>query len=242
MSRLVSILLIILGSISGYGGNTAAADFSGDAFAVLWEECAASYLAQNTENGTYTYETEIVVDNNRKLGLVLYGTRSEYFYLIDKVEVYDGEKLIQSGLVEEAVTAEWGEGSSYYTESTREDGGISVADMNFDGAADICLQGWVANANIPCYYWLWDKETEQFSYAFCLCNAETDIEHRQIISRMRDGANAYSTDYYAYDEKGALQKIRYEYEDYHALIKKTYDFTGGEWKLTGEEALDPMKG
>ena len=59
---------------------------------------------------------------------------------------------------------------------------------------------------------------------------------------MRDGANGYDTEYYAYDEKGKLQKIRYEYEDYHALIKKTYDLIGGEWKLTGEEALEPMKG
>ena len=241
MSRLVSILLIILGSISGYGSERATADFLGDEFAVLWEEPAASYLAEKTAR--YTYETEIVVDNGRKLGLVLYGTRSEYFCLIDKIEVYDGEKLIQSGLVEEAVMAEWGEGGSYYTESVREDGGISVADMNFDGAGDICLQGWVTNgANVPCYYWLWDKETEQFSYAFCLCNAETDKEHRQIICHMRDGANGYDTEYYAYDEKGKLQRIRYEYEDYHALIKKTYDLIGGEWKLTGEEALEPMKG
>lgn len=240
MSRLVSILLIILGSISGYGNDTAAADFLGDEFAMLWEEPAAEYLAEKT--GNYTYETEIFVDNGRRLQLVLYGTRSGSFCLIDKIEVYDGETLIQSGLVEDAVIAEWGEGGSYYAESVREDGGISVADMNFDGAGDICLQGWVANANVPCYYWLWDKETEQFSYAFCVCNAEIDTERRQIISRTRDGANAYFTDYYAYDEKGELQKVRYEYENYRTLIKKTYDWIDGEWKFTGEEALEPMKG
>lgn len=241
MSRLVSILLIILGSISGFGSD-AAANQEGSRFAGLWEEYAESYLAQKAGNDTYTYETEIVVDNGRKLGLVLYGTKSEYFYLIDKIEVYDGEALIQTGLVEEAVIAEWGEGGSYYTESTREDGGISVTDMNFDGAGDICLQGWVANANIPCYYWLWDKEEGRFSYAFCLCNAETDREHRQLISRIRDSASCYSTDYYVYDENGALQKIRYEYEDYNALLKKTYDLIGGKWKLTSEEGLEPMKG
>lgn len=242
MSRLVSILLIILESISGLCGD-AAADFFGDRFAARWDEHVASYLVQKAGNDTYTYETEIVVDNGRKLGLVLYGTKSEYFYLIDKIEVYDGEELIQTGLVEDAVIAEWGEGGSYYTESTREDGGIGVTDMNFDGAGDICLQGWVTNgANIPCYYWLWDKEAEQFSYAFCLCNAEIDEESGQIISRMRDGAIGYSTDYYVYEENGELQKIRYEYEDYEALIKKTYDLIDGEWKLTGEEGLDPMKG
>lgn len=59
---------------------------------------------------------------------------------------------------------------------------------------------------------------------------------------MRDGAIGYSTDYYVYEENGELQKIRYEYEDYKALIKKTYDLIDGEWKLTGEEGLDPMKG
>lgn len=117
-----------------------------------------SYLVKKAGNDTYTYETEIVVDNGRKLGLVLYGTKSQYFYLIDKIEVYDGEELIQTGLVEDAVIAEWGEGGSYYTESTREDGGIGVTDI------------------------------------------------------------------------------------YKALIKKTYDLIDGEWKLTGEEGLEPMKG
>ena len=43
-----------------------------------------------------------------------------------------------------------------------------------------------------------------------------------------------------YDENGALQKIRYEYEDYNALLKKTYDLIGGEWKLTGEEQVDSI--
>lgn len=196
----------------------------------------------------YTYTAEITVDNGRKLQFVLYGTKSEYFYLIHKIEVFDGEKLIQSGLVKEAVTAEWeengsGEEENYYTESYSKDGGLSVADMNFDGAGDIALQGWVTTgANIPCYYWLWDEEAQQFTYAFCICNAEIDEAQKQIISHMRDSASCYSTDYYAYDEDGKLQRIRYEYEDYNALIKSIYEWKDGEMKLVGEEALEDMKG
>lgn len=74
MSRLVSILLIILESISGFCGD-AAADFFGGRFAARWDEHVASYLVQKAGNDTYTYETEIVVDNGRKLGFVLHGTK-----------------------------------------------------------------------------------------------------------------------------------------------------------------------
>ncbi|MDE6064488.1 MAG: hypothetical protein K2G20_07910 [Lachnospiraceae bacterium] len=59
---------------------------------------------------------------------------------------------------------------------------------------------------------------------------------------MRDSASCYSTDYYAYDEDGKLQRIGYEHEDYGKLIKSIYELQNGEMKLVSEEALAPMQG
>lgn len=298
MSRLVSILPIILESISGFdgaaakksrrtmslygglavlliallfgtacGGTTAGGSviqalfqkavgagiteaagvlWGKNDFAAVWQEKAAAYAAAAGEE--YTCTAEITVDNGRELQLVLYGTKDEYFYLIYKIEVFDGEKLIQSGLVKEAVMMEWEEDGSkeeknYYAESWVEDGGLSVADMNFDGAGDIAIQGWVTTgANIPYYYWLWDEEAQQFTYAFCICNAEMDEAKKLIVSHMRESAVCYSTYYYAYDEDGKLQNIGYELEDYGKLIKSIYELQNGEMKLVSEEALAPMQG
>ncbi len=213
--------------------------FAENDFAAVWQEKVDAYTVAE-----YTYTAEITVDNGRELHLVLHGTKDEYFYLIHEIEVFDGEKLIQSGLVKEAVIAEWEwEEENFYAESWVEDGGLSVADMNFDGAGDIAIQGWVTTgANIPCYYWLWDEEAQQFTYAFCICNAEIDEAQKQIISHMRDTASCYSTDYYAYDEDGKLQRVGYEYEDYGKLIKSIYELQNGEMKLVSEEALAPMQG
>lgn len=217
--------------------------FAENDFAAAWQEKVDAYTAKE-----YTCTAEITVDNGRELQLVLHGTKDEYFYLIYKIEVFDGEKLIQSGLVKEAVMAEWeedgsGEEENYYADSWVEDGFLSVADMNFDGAGDIAIQGWVTNgANIPCYYWLWNEEAQQFTYAFCICNAEIDEAQKLIVSHMRDSAVCYSTHYYAYDEDGKLQKIGYELEDYGELIKSIYELQNGEMKLVSEEALAPMHG
>ncbi|MDE5801479.1 MAG: hypothetical protein K2I22_01005 [Lachnospiraceae bacterium] len=210
--------------------------FAENDFAAAWQEKVDEYTAKE-----YTCTAEITVDNGRELQLVLHGTKDEYFYLIHEIEVFDGEKLIQSGLVKEAVMAEWEDGN-FYAESISKDGGLSVADMNFDGAGDIAIQGWVANANVPCYYWLWDEEAGQFTYAFCICNAEIDEAQKQIISHMRESAVCHSTYYYAYDEDGKLQNIGYELEDYGKLIKSIYELQNGDMKLVSEEALAPMQG
>ena len=249
--KAVAAMLLVLFFCTACGRTTAAdsavqalfqkavgVSFAENDFAAVWQEKVDAYTAKE-----YTCTAEITVDNGRELQLVLNGTKDEYFYLIYKIEVFDGEELIQSGLVKEAVMAEWEwEEENFYADSISNDGGLRVADMNFDGAGDIAIQGWVANANVPCYYWLWDEEAGQFTYAFCICNAEIDEAQKQIISHMRDSAVCHSTYYYAYDEDGKLQNIGYELEDYGELIKSIYELQNGEMKLVSEEALAPMQG
>lgn len=69
--------------------------------------------------------------------------------------------------------------------------------------------GWITTgANNPVYYWLWDAQQERFRYAFTLCNAEVDAEKQQLVSRTRDNATRYDTDYYQYDADGKLQNVK----------------------------------
>ncbi len=199
--------------------------------------------------GHYTVTAEITVDNGRKLDLILHGFRPEdrSCYGIDKIDVYDGAYLIQTISVKEAIQEEdtdygYIEG---YTETWDEDGGLYIGDMNFDGVEDIGLFAWIPLVNIPYYYWLWDKEEQQFTYAFCICEPTLiDTEKEQIVVKLRDGANGRSTHYYAYDENGELQMVGYIYDDYSddVLKRKIYELIDGEMQLIGEEPLEPMVG
>lgn len=201
--------------------------------------------------GHYTVTAEITVDNGRKLDLILHGFRPEdrSRYGIDKIDVYDGADLIQTISVKEAMLEEGTANYGYiegYTETWDEDGGLYVGDMNFDGVNDIGLFAWITTgANIPYYYWLWDKEEQQFTYAFCICEPTLiDTEKEQIEVDLRDGACGRCTEYYAYDENGELQLVGYIYDDYSddVLKREIYELIDGEMQLIGEEPLQPMVG
>ncbi len=200
--------------------------------------------------GHYTVTAEITVDNGRKLDLILHGFRPEdrSCYGIDKIDVYDGADLIQTISVKEAMLEEGTANYGYiegYTETWDEDGGLYIGDMNFDGVEDIGLFAWIPLVNIPYYYWLWDKEEQQFTYAFCICEPTLiDTEKEQIEVYLRDGASGRCTEYYAYDENGELQLVGYIYDDYSddVLKREIYELIDGEMQLIGEEPLQPMVG
>lgn len=195
----------------------------------------------------YTFTDTIKVDEGRELTLKFYCAyqyRYGYRYGVRKIEVFEGDKLLQTILTEEAVTAEWGDSSHRqffgwyddycYTDSWTEDGGLDMRDMNFDGAGDIGLMGWITTgANIPYYYWLWDAETEEFRYAFCLANPELDQETEQIVCWTRDGAAASETCYFEYDEDGNLQMVREVYYHYDwetdTDTVEVWELQNGEW-------------
>lgn len=201
--------------------------------------------------GHYTVTAEITVDNGRKLDLILHGFKAEEGYsryCIDKIDVYDGTDLIQTIFAKEAIQEEdtdygYIEG---YTESWYEDGGLYVGDMNFDGVEDIGLFAWVTTgANIPYYYWLWNEDKQQFTYAFCICDPSfIDTEKEQIVVGIRESCCSWSTNYYAYDENGELKLVGYIYDDYSddVLKREIYELIDGEMQLIGEEPLQPQAG
>ncbi len=54
-------------------------------------------------------------------------------------------------------------------------------------------------------HWLWNRETEQFEYAFTLVGYDFEIDPaaRQLRTTARDDA-AHTTETYAYDKSGKL--------------------------------------
>ncbi|MCM1542393.1 MAG: hypothetical protein NC121_14195 [Blautia sp.] len=86
----------------------------------------------------------------------------------------DTVQLIDPG---EAAKQQWGQG--YVSDdgvmaqaiSSSRDGNIQVADLNFDGNEDFCIQGWISGeSDIPYYCYFWNESTGQFEYGGCLAN------------------------------------------------------------------------
>ncbi len=186
-----------------------------------WEATGPAYSAGDTINqetdGVLSTQ-EAVVDDGQVLTLKAIGRQLwETKYGVREIHVYDGETLIQVLLAQEAISAEWdtqglGEIAQTYTECWSPDKVMLVADMNFDGNGDIGLFGWAPNNSIPYYYWLWDSDAGQYRYAFCLQGAEANPETQEISSWYKYENGVYYTDYYRFDEDGALQFVRRDVE------------------------------
>lgn len=93
------------------------------------------------------------------------------------------------------------------------DGGIIVADLNFDGYDDICLQAGVGSANTPYYCWLWDPGAGRFEHSYMIPNVKVDGEAQLLESITKDGDGVYSIKYYRFDEGNSLHLVRYVEEN-----------------------------
>lgn len=94
------------------------------------------------------------------------------------------------------------------------DESVLVADLNFDGYQDFCLQdGTGETANIPCYCYLWNPDKGQFEPGYMIPNAEVDQEAQLIKSATDDGNGQRSVKYYRFDESNVLHMVRYVEEN-----------------------------
>lgn len=86
------------------------------------------------------------------------------------------------------------------TASMQEDGCLLIEDLNFDGYQDFAIQGWLTNANIPYFCFLYDPVLEKYYYSFSICNIKVDQELKLLISEnVRSNAAQYYTTYYGID-------------------------------------------
>ncbi|MGN1003558.1 MAG: XAC2610-related protein [Oscillospiraceae bacterium] len=92
-----------------------------------------------------------------------------------------------------------------------------IRDINFDGSADFgLLTAAVYPKNVPYGYFLWDNETEQFTFSFVLCSDLTvDETRQQLIERITEGPagsyDRYNT--YEFDAAGQLTLVGSEIAD-----------------------------
>ena len=163
----------------------------------------------------------------RELTLRLHGTidRTDGYERcgVYKMEVLEGETVLQTLLVKDAIDAACAaDGVENYGEEDRTnyftiDSGLALEDLNFDGCPDLRLIQAMGTVNASYLCWLWEPDTSQFSYAFELVgySLTTDGSTRQIITEARDGWGVYYTDYYQYDnDAGRLLHIGQAVENY----------------------------
>ena len=77
---------------------------------------------------------------------------------------------------------------------------LYVEDVNFDGYDDLRIMKYLpGGANVPYFFWLYDKETDKFVEAKefeVVLSPQVDAQKKELISRQRVSAAEYVTEYY----------------------------------------------
>lgn len=152
----------------------------------------------------------------------VYGQKKDKMYSASKIEIYNEvEKKVQELTFSATSTPD----------STQL--GIVIEDMNFDGYKDIRIQQFLpAAANVPYYYWLWDKETSKYVKNTDLEKITSplfDAENKLIKSNVKENADTY----YDYEYKYIGNKI--------TLIRETERIADPEkniWHVTIKELVE----
>jgi len=160
---------------------------------------------------------EMPLEDGKVLTLFVIGKKAEGdigLYGVREVSVYDGEDLIQSILIQEAINTDGVDGiDEGYTACFSKEDSAALKDVNFDGYLDLEVCGWTPNNSIPYYYWCWNNETQRFEYRFCLQLTGIDEENKLLIASYKVENGLYYTDYYSVNDKNKLELVKREIED-----------------------------
>ena len=179
-------------------------------------------LAYAREQAVRTEEVLVDTLDGETVKLVLEEHRLEGEYdwdtfEVDKIQVYRGERLIQTLLPQDWWMAEWGL-FIYDGDGLGSLGQPLTLDLNCDGARDFGLMRDTGGGrNVPYLYFLWNGEG--FSPLANLCApVEVDPDTRQIVEHINEGNGASITYWYGFDEYSNLIQVRSETTDpYHVL-------------------------
>lgn len=197
-----------------------------------------AYMALHETGGITNLKSKLpIIIKNRihpslpEFVFISYGFKKENFYSTNKIEVYNGKKIVQEITFNNTETLD--------TESL----GIIIEDMNFDGYKDLRIQQFTpASPNIPYYYWLWDTKTAQFISNKKLAEItapEFNQQNKTIKSYVRDGAATHYELTYKYirgiptlvkekksdadPEKNVLHVTISELRNGEMIVTKEYD-------------------
>ncbi len=153
-------------------------------------------------------EINAVVEGNRTLTIKAIGKKREDMDLwgLCQIDVYEGSTKIQVIHLKDIIDIDGLDGSvgQGYTECWSKEELLQAKDVNFDGNQDMEIFAWITNTSIPYYYMLWNRNSGQFEYGFCIQLTELDYDNQQLVASHRAGAGTYYTDYYRYNENGEL--------------------------------------
>lgn len=161
-NRIVLLSLLML-SILVSGCGTSAPNSS---------ETYESTIVETTETiqmPEAVYEFPVMVSEDRGLTISLHLKELEDFSAkeIRKIEVYDGDQLLQTITKEdisEVTDYAW---DGLFLNESNTIGLPDVRDLNFDGAEDFGLLAVFAYPqNVPYSYFIWNAEKESFEYKF----------------------------------------------------------------------------
>lgn len=124
---------------------------------------------------------------------------NEYLWGLSAIEVWDGEKQLQTiGMSEAADDPDGGiDGSTSCPEPALL---FRAVDVNFDGYADIEVFGWTTNNTIPYFYWLWEPDAQRYVYTFRLQGPTIDAETKTLRASYRESAEISWEDVYEWQD------------------------------------------
>ena len=144
----------------------------------------------------------------RSLEDIRNGNGQMYYYALEGEPLYAKPLYTEEDLLAHEV-------EKFLADENREmysdapDGSVVVADLNFDGYQDFCVQAGTGTVNIPYYCYLWNPQGERFEPGYMIPNVEVDSEAQLIKSATDDGNGQHSVKYYRFDEANILHMVRY---------------------------------
>ena len=143
------------------------------------------------------YEFPVMVSEDRGLTISLHLKELEDFSAkeIRKIEVYDGDQLLQTITKEdisEVIDYAW---DGLFLNESNTIGLPDVRDLNFDGAEDFGLLAVFAYPqNVPYSYFIWNAEKEFFEYKFTAFGPgwlQIDYDRKCLVEVSCEGEQNY---------------------------------------------------
>ncbi len=228
----IELTLIVLLLSMVFGCGTPEAD----------ETPVVSEITMNeTKDFSDDYEEEGDHDELAENGVVVHRPAiSSYQYkvilkeeseIVDRIEVYDGDQLLQT------IDAREAEPMGDLSDA------LIIEDVNFDGYPDLRIMAFMpAGPNVPYYFWIWDSISASFKVDEQLeelSAPEFDQEAQKIFSYWRDGCCRSGGDAYEFVE-GVLTLMEsnsIEFLDDGRQIESTYVLEEGTMKLSSSDTI-----
>lgn len=155
------------------------------------------------------YEFPVVASEDRELIICLHLEELEDFSAkeIRKIEVYDGDQLLQTITkddIPEVTDYAW---DGLFLNESNKVGLPDVRDLNFDGAEDFGLLAVFAYPqNVPYSYFIWNAEKELFEYKFTAFGPgwlQIDDSQKCLVEVSNEGMETYEK-YFSFDLNGNI--------------------------------------